>query len=198
VVGAPKIEGTRYNTLMAQKYFADQFDDEEVLFVFRKHPIVMRKGLILGMLAVLLGTIPALFDPRYSVYFIGLACGIVLGLILFFPSWVTWHFSVFIVTDQRLIQITQKGFWQRSVVDMGLNQIQMVNYQVSGLQETLLGFGTIMMQTLVGDLVIHEIHHPAKIQKKLLEILREQGVAAATYGDNGPQELETQEDEGKS
>jgi hypothetical protein len=183
---------------MAQKYFADQFDDEEVLFVFRKHPIVMRKGLILGMLAVLLGTVPALFDPRYSVYFIGLACGIVLGLILFFPSWVTWHFSVFIVTDQRLIQITQKGFWQRSVVDMGLNQIQMVNYQVSGLQETLLGFGTIMMQTLVGDLVIHEIHHPAKIQKKLLEILREQGVAAATYGDNGPQELETQEDEGKS
>jgi len=183
---------------MAQKYFADQFDDEEVLFVFRKHPIVMRKGLILGMLAVLLGTVPALFDPRYSVYFIGLACGIVLGLILFFPSWVTWHFSVFIVTDQRLIQITQKGFWQRSVVDMGLNQIQMVNYQVAGLQETLLGFGTIMMQTLVGDLVIHEIHHPAKIQKKLLEILREQGVSATTYGDNSPQELETQEDEGKS
>jgi hypothetical protein len=29
---------------MAQKYFADQFEDEEVLFVFRKHPIVMRKG----------------------------------------------------------------------------------------------------------------------------------------------------------
>jgi len=59
---------------------------------------------------------------------------------------------------------------------MGLSQIQMVNYQVSGIQETMLGFGTIMMQTYVGDLVIHEIHHPAKIQKKLLEILRDQGV----------------------
>jgi hypothetical protein len=180
---------------MAQKYFADQFDDEEVLFVFRKHPIVMRKGLILGMLAILLGTVPALFDPRYSTYFIGLAIGIVVGMLLFFPSWVTWHFSVFIVTDKRLIQITQKGFWNRSVVDMGLNQIQMVNYQVSGLQETLLGFGTIMMQTFVGDLVIHEIHHPEKIQKKLLEILREQGVSASPYSDQG--ELET-ENEGKS
>jgi hypothetical protein len=63
------------------------------------------------------------------------------------------------------------------VVDMGLNQIQMVNYEVSGLQETLLGFGTIMMQTFVGDLVIHYIHHPAHIQKKLLEILRSEGVA---------------------
>jgi hypothetical protein len=64
---------------------------------------------------------------------------------------------------------------------MRLNQIQMINYQVSGLQETLLGFGTIMMQTLVGDLVIHEIHHPAKIQKKLLEILRKEGVVAVSY-----------------
>ena len=33
-----------------------------------------------------------------------------------------------------------------------------------------------MMQTYVGDLVIHDIHHPAKIQKKLLHILREEGV----------------------
>lgn len=181
---------------MAQKYFADQFEDEEVLFVFRKHPIVMRKGLILGMLALLLGTVPALFDPRYSVYFIGLGIGMIVGLLVFMPSWITWWFSVFIVTDKRLIQITQKGFFHRSVIDMGLNQIQMVNYQVAGLQETLLGFGTIMMQTFVGDLVIHEIHHPAKIQKKLLEILREQGVAASPYSE--PRELEMEDNEGKS
>jgi len=102
------------------------------------------------------------------------------------------------VTDQRLIQITQKGLFNRSVIDMRLNQIQMVNYQIAGLQQTLLGFGTIMMQTIVGDLVIHEIHHPAKIQKKLLEILRDRGanVAAAPVAvpiDNSMQEL--QEDE---
>jgi hypothetical protein len=37
-----------------------------------------------------------------------------------------------------------------------------------------------MMQTLVGDLVIHDIHHPGKIQKKILQILRDQGVAATS------------------
>lgn len=178
---------------MAQKYFADQFEDEEVLYVFRKHPIVMRKGLIIGMLAILFGTVPALFNPQYSVYFIGLFSGMAVGALIFLPSWVTWHFSVFIVTDKRLIQITQKGFFSRTVIDMGLNQIQMINYQISGLQETLLGFGTIMMQTFVGDLVIHEVPHPAKIQKKLLEILREQGVSAAPY--SGAEGLEVQSNE---
>ena len=166
---------------MADKYFADQFADEEVLFVFRKHPIVMRRGLVIGMLAILLGTVPSLFKPEYSVYLIGLACGMVLGFLVFLPSWIAWHFSVFIVTDQRLIQITQKGLFHRSVVDMGLSQIQMINYEVAGIQETLLGYGTIMMQTFVGDLVIHEVHHPASIQKKLLEILRAQGVNASSY-----------------
>jgi hypothetical protein len=179
---------------MSEKYFADQFDDEDVLFVFRKHPIVMRKGLIFAMLAVLLGTVPSLIKPEYSVYFIGLACGLILGILLILPSWIGWYFSVFIITDQRLIQITQKGLFHRSVVDMGLNQIQMVNYEIDGLQATLLGFGTIVMQTFVGDLVIHEIHHPAEIQKKLLEVLRDRGIAA-TPGESRAQQLATQDEE---
>lgn len=161
---------------MPVKYFDDQLDNEEVLFVFRKHPIVMRRGLVYAMIAILLGTIPSLIKPEYAYLFGGLAAGFLLSLILFAPSWITWYYSVFIVTDQRLIQLTQKGLWKRSVVDIGLNQVQMVNYEVSGLQETLLGFGTIMMQTYVGDLIIHDVHHPAKIQKKLLTILREKGI----------------------
>ncbi len=59
---------------------------------------------------------------------------------------------------------------------MALKQIQMVNYEVAGFQQTLFGFGTIIMQTLVGDLIIHEVHHPAVIQKKILEVLRTHGV----------------------
>src|SRR5579884_4272319 len=82
------------------KYFEDQFDDEEVLFVFHKHPIVMRKGLVFGMLGPLIGVLPAAVSPSLglSVFFGGLAAGIVLGLLIFFPSWIGWHFSVFIVT----------------------------------------------------------------------------------------------------
>ena len=166
-----------------KKYFDDQFDDENVIFVFRKHPIVMRRGLILAALGPLLGVLPAAIKPSlgFGAFFGGLGLGLLVGLILFFPSWIGWYYSVFIVTDQRLIQITQKGLFHRSVVDLGLQQIQMVNYQIAGLQQTMLGFGTIMMQTYVGDLVIHDIHHPAKIQKRILHILREEGVETSDY-----------------
>lgn len=169
-----------------QKYFEDQFDDEEVLFIFRKHPVVMRKGLVFGMMGPLLGVIPVALKPElgFGMFFGGLALGCLLGLLIFAPSWIGWHFSVFIVTDQRFIQITQKGLFHRSVADLGLGQIQSVNYEVAGLQETLLGFGTIKMQTYVGDLTIHEVHHPAQIQKQLLNILRKEGVTTTNYPAN--------------
>ena len=180
-----------------QKYFEDQFDDEEVLYVFRKHPIVMRKGIIIWAFAMLAGPLYTVAltmvyannpdkYPSPNFFFISLLASVVLSVIVFVPFWLAWHFSVFIVTDQRFIQITQKGLFHRSVVDVGLNQIQMVNYEVAGLQETLLGFGTIMMQTYMGELLIHDVHHPAHIQKKMLKILRDKGIiatgAASSFG----------------
>jgi hypothetical protein len=174
---------------MSEKYFEGQFDDEEVLHVFHKHPIVMRRGLIAGSLAMLSGPLYVLAltflhpndPPSMNFFFVSLVASFGLAAIVFMPWWISWHFSVFIITSQRLIQITQKGLFHRAVVDMSLSQIQMVNYEIAGLEQTLLGFGTITLQTFVGDLVVHEIHHPDKMQKRILEILREQGIAANAY-----------------
>lgn len=164
---------------MKDSQFRGQYDNEEVLYVFRKHPVVMRKGLILFMIAILLGTIPSFIKPEFSYLYGGLAAGFLLGIILLFPSWVYWYFSVYIVTDQRFVQTTQKGLFHRKVVDIAINQIQMVNYEVKGIQETMLGFGTIMIQTFIGDLVIHDVHKPAHVQHELLGILRERGIAVS-------------------
>jgi hypothetical protein len=161
-----------------QKYFEDQLDDEEVLYVFRKHPVVMRKGLVLCCLGPLAGVLPAAIKPDlgFGWFFGGLLGGFLLGFLLIFPYWIAWYYSVFIVTNQRFIQITQKGLFHHSTVDLSLQQIQSLNYEISGIQETLLGYGTILMQTYVGDLVIHDIHHPSHIYKKLTTILRQLGV----------------------
>lgn len=169
------------------KAFADQMDGEELLLLFRKHPIVMRRGLVLSSIGILL---PVLYTgaltylrpnnpPSLTFFFASIAAGFILGGLLMFPYWLSWYYSLYIVTNRRLIQIVQKGLFKRRVVDIGLNQIQMINYEINGLQETLLGYGTISMQTYVGELIIREVHHPAKLQRRLLGILRDQGVAAA-------------------
>lgn len=157
------------------KHFKEQFEDEEVLLVFRKHPVVMRRGLIWWALALLAGVSIALFKPTFGYFFGGLGVGFLAGCILLLPYWIRWYFSIYIMTSHRFIQQTRSIF-QLSVVDIGLEQIQMINYQVSGLEQTLLGFGTIMVQTYVGDLVIRDVAHPAKIQNKMVAILRDLGI----------------------
>jgi uncharacterized membrane protein YdbT with pleckstrin-like domain len=162
----------------SEKLFPDQLDGEEVLLLFRKHPIVMRKGLVFGMFGPLVGTLPTAIWPTlgFGWFFAGLFGGIALGALIMFPFWINWYYSIYIVTDRRFIQITQKGLFSKSFVDLGLNQIQSLNYEIRGLQATLLGYGTILVQTYMGDLVIHEVHHPAKLYKKLITILHDKGV----------------------
>jgi hypothetical protein len=157
------------------KHFKEQFDEEDVHLVFRKHPVVMRKGLILASFALLVGVLPALVKPVYTVFFGGLVGGMVLAAAVMFPYWVKWYFSVYIMTSHRFIQQT-RSLLQVNVVDISLEQIQMINYQIVGLEETMLGFGTIIVQTYAGDLVIHNVHHPAKVQKKMIHVLRELGI----------------------
>ena len=170
--------------------FDTQHEDEEVLMVFRRHPVVMRKGLIALMVGLLFGMIPSLIWPTdlANLWFapLGMAIG---GLYLFY-EWVGWFYSVFIITDQRLIQITQKGFFNRSVVDIGLDKIQNINFQVSGVQETLLGFGTILVQTFVGDLIMDHIHHPAKVQEHIVKIIKELGYASFSTLSTSPADKE--------
>ena len=183
-----------YNTLMAEeqqtkkqkpvKYFENQFDDEEVLYVFRRHPVVMRLGLIVSMGSWLIGPLVILAltyimpnnPPSLTAYFLAMFGSIFFGSLLILPWWIGWSFSVFILTNQRFVQITQKGLFHTSFADISLPHIQQVNYEIAGLQETLLGFGTIVMQTYIGELIIHDVPHSAKIQRKIVQILREQGI----------------------
>lgn len=170
------------------RYFDGQFDDEEVLYVFRRHPIVMRKGLIISMSSWLVGPLVILIltyvmpdnPPSMTAFFLALVGSIVLGSLLILPSWIGWYFSIFIITTHRFIQITQKGLFHTSFADLKLDQIQQVNYEIAGIQETLLGFGTIKLQTYIGELVIHDVHHPAKTQAKIVQIMREQDVKPAS------------------
>jgi membrane protein YdbS with pleckstrin-like domain len=170
-----------------KKHFKEQFDGEETLLVFRKHPIVMRKGLILAAFGMLVGPLYTLiltyFDksspPTIAFFFGSMIASFILALILIFPWWVRWYFSVYIMTNKRFIQQT-RSLLQVNVVDIGLDQIQMINYQIAGLEETVLHFGTIVVQTYVGDLVIKQVHHPEKVQAEMVHILRDLGIHHTT------------------
>jgi hypothetical protein len=163
--------------------FEGQHEGEQVIFTFRRHIIAMRKGFYALAIPFLIASVPVLIWPE-NINNLWLAfAGLGLGLILFFYHWIGWYFSIFIVTDQRLRQITQKGFFNRSVIDLGISKIQNISYNVPGFTASVLGFGTMVVQTYVGDLYLDKIEHPTKIYSQLAEVIRQHGAKEATIND---------------
>ena len=73
---------------------------------------------------------------------------------------------------RRHLLTAKKGFFRKTVVDLGLDKIQSISYGVPGLIAGIFGYGTILIQTGVGDLVISEVKTPAKIYDKLQNVMK--------------------------
>lgn len=147
--------------------FDGQRDGEQLLFVFRRHIVAMRKGFYMLLIPFVISSIPPLIWQTNLVLFLLPIAGLVLGLILFSYHFIMWYFTVYIVTDQRIRQITQRGFFGKDVIELRLSKIQNISYNVPGFTGEAFGFGTIVIQTFVGDLVINKVEHPDEIYNKL-------------------------------
>lgn len=151
--------------------FEGQRADETVEFVFRRHIIAMRKGFYGLLIPFALGSAPFLIFPDNLELLWGALIGLGVGLLLFFYHWMGWYYSVFIVTNQRIQQTSQSGLFGKTVIDVPLNKIQNISYNVPGMTGEILGFGTIVLQTYVGDMIIEKVQHPEKIYNKLQDLL---------------------------
>ncbi len=153
--------------------FDGQREDEEVVFVFRRHIIAMRKGFYALFIPFAIGSAPSLIWPdNIKLLWLALA-GLIIGLSLFFYHWVCWYFTVFIITDQRLRQSTQQGFFGKNVIDLGIPKIQNISYNIPGFTGEIFGFGTVVIQTYVGDLVLDKVHNPDKIHNHLQILIQD-------------------------
>lgn len=165
--------------------FDGQRDGEELLFVFRRHLIAMRKGFWLLLIPFALASLPVFIWPTVLQVYWSPVIGLGIGLLLFSYHFLMWYYTVYIVTNQRLRQVTQRGFFGKDVIELGLSKIQSISYNVPGFSGELLGFGTIVIQTFVGDLIINKVEHPEEIYNKL------QDAVAAAEGKQGTDEKTT-------
>ena len=156
----------------SEQDFDGQREGEELLFVFRRHIIAMRKGFYGLLIPFAVLSIPPLIWQNNLELFLLPLIGLGVGLLIFAYHFMMWYFTVYIVSTERLRQVTQKGFFGKDVVELRLSKIQNISYNVPGFSGEVFGYGTIVIQTFVGDLVIHKVEHPDKIYNKLQDAVQ--------------------------
>ena len=158
---------------MTKLSFDGQREGEEVKFIFRRHISTANKGILFLIIMIGLGVVPMIMWPGDArMFWIFLAC-VIIGIFGMAYGYLLWYFSIYIVTNERIRQISQKGLFKKTVVDLGLNKIQSISVSTPGLIAGIMGYGTILIQTGVGDLVISKVPKPEKIHNKLENVARE-------------------------
>ena len=159
---------------------------EKVEFIIRRHWVTFIPVIIfLIVLAVLpIGVYFLLTNSLDSylqnqAYF---AAGVLLGsvyylsIILFFYTYFTeFHLDLWIVTNDRLLDIEQKTLFARTISEVDLFQVQDITSEVHGIFPSIFNYGNIILQTAgaVPKFIFRSVANPNKLREVILNLAAE-------------------------
>lgn len=165
--------------------FPGKHENEEVILVIRKHWVVLLPYVFHIALMCLLPVIfysfvvpralPAFLENPYSGLFVLLAV-IYYGFvwIIIFTIWADYYLDIWIVTNERIMDIEQIGFFNRVVSELDLKRIQDITSSVYGIFPTMFGFGNIHIQTAAeeGKFDLKSVPHPVTVRREITKLYR--------------------------
>ena len=158
-----------------------QDKDEKIILVLRQHLITQVKNLIILLAAILiipgllsfsgfLDILPNKFMSAFNIFWIVLSFGLMI------QSFLMWFFNVYIVTDERVIDVDFNSMIYRNISSAKIENIEDVTAKTTGPLAAIFDYGTILIQT-AGEKTQFEFDHvpqPAKITKLLNELILEE------------------------
>lgn len=126
--------------------------EEQIILILRRH-FATNIFWILGstlaitvpVLAFLVGFSPASLEVRYQILLLLLWTLMVSGYAL--ENFLSWFFNVYIVTNERVVDIDFHNFLYREISDADLDKIQDITIKGSGLGAAIFHYGDILIQT---------------------------------------------------
>lgn len=165
-----------YNKIMEHEYtFNGQRPNEKVLDMVKNHVFVLFWPGLKAIFFIAIGAAAFIFwSNQFSgiilIIFLLVAFGI------FSRSYYTYSQSVFLVTNQRVLNVEQKGFWKRKITETEIDKIQDVSSSVSGLFKIMLKFGNLVIRTAGAsegtEIRVKNISSPYEVQQEIAKLLQ--------------------------
>ncbi|MEK7083217.1 MAG: PH domain-containing protein [Patescibacteria group bacterium] len=159
--------------------------NETVLVSARKHWLIFAlesAGLGLGViLPIGIIIITRISAPDFIQYTLGTqvfyqtaifitAAWWLVMFIIFAAMFTNYYLDIFIITNQRVIDIEQLGLFARDVTSAPLQNIEDIKVEIIGILPSLLDFGNLHIQTAAAmrEITIYGIHRPNKIRDLII------------------------------
>ncbi len=166
----------------------DLREEEKILFEVRKHWFIIATELAV---LIIFAFIPLIIPPVLSYLNVDILIGGLGGssnlfifiymiwlLILWitgFIFWTNYFLDVWIVTNEKIIDVEQISLFSREVSILHLDRIQDITTEVNGIINTFLKFGDLHVQTAgqQREFVIDSVKNPNEVSRRINEIVME-------------------------
>lgn len=167
--------------------FTEKDDLEQILAVFRPHWFTNVRWILIALVMFLapafLSVVPILsfFPGRYQLVFI--IFWYILTFVVAFESFLSWYFDVYIITDERVVDINFNNLLSKKFSETKISMIQDVTYTVTGVAQTMFNYGDVRIQTAgeIPEINFESVPNPEKIIK-MLQVLRQEEEQEAIEG----------------
>ncbi len=159
---------------------------EKIIHALRRHPITFLPTILLFLALILvplalyimiINMFPDwLYGPISYPMLVLLASVYYLSICLFFYSYfVDFYLDMWIITNDRLIDIEQTGLFARTIAEVDLYQIQDVTSDVRGFFPSFFNYGTLSLQTAgtIPKFIFYNIPRPHKLREEILALASE-------------------------
>ena len=162
--------------------FKGKHDDENIILVLRRHWLVAvfhflpAVFFIVGVIIFhfIFGQTEDIFGlvlDEYAVRIIETGFFMLAWLVIF-VIWIDYYLDVWIITDERIVNIEQFALFRREVSELKHNKIQDITTEVHGILPTLFQFGYVFVQTAGGKarFVFKQVPDPVRVRKIIMEL----------------------------
>lgn len=158
--------------------FIEQDDTEEILLVLRPHWFTNVSWVLtlifFVFLPILISFIPLPEFIPSNYKFISILFWYLFVFIFGFEKFLAWYFNLFVITNQRVVDIDFNNILDKKFSEASLDMIQDVTSRVAGVGQTFFNYGNVLIQTAseINEVVFEKVPNPEKIIR-LLQELRE-------------------------
>ncbi len=182
------LDGHTHNPLAAFSYYPDpektnfetQDSEEKVILLLRKHPITNLGWILIAVLMlfgpIVLNSFPLLSFLPANFQFIAILSWYLITTAFILENFLSWFFNVYIVTDERVVDVDFYNLIYKQVSDAKLDKIQDVTYNMGGAIRTVFNYGNVLIQTAaeVNQFEFEAVPRPDRIAKVLQELMIEE------------------------
>jgi len=143
---------------MRKFYLPHALPNEKIILLIRRHWFVLFIRLMLwaaiGLIPIALGLLlpgdlqrAAESTVGYALLALGISLYYLYLWLFIFNAFVDYYLDVWIVTNERIINIEQRGLFSRIAAEQRLSRIQDVAAETVGFWPTFLRYGEVRIQT---------------------------------------------------